>query len=249
MQTQVKNRILLIDDNPAIHEDFRKILEPSVTTSSLDDMHAKLFNEADEIIDEDISNLSFTLDSVFQGKDAIPLVREAISTFKPYAIAFVDVRMPPGWDGVKTIKEIMQIDKDIQFVICTAFSDYTWSDMIDKLGKTDRLIILKKPFEIIEIRQIALALTKKWEMNKRLREQIKQLADQNEKLKLYMAHIEKANSLVMLAASKLHKTMKSSSENESSEAYSQDLESVGGKLKEIMDVFKNFDPVKKRDKE
>ncbi len=72
--------------------------------------------------------------------------------------------MPPGWDGIETIKNIWKIDKDIQIVICTAFSDYTWEETVEKLGISDNLLILKKPFDNISVRQLACALSRKWQL-------------------------------------------------------------------------------------
>ena len=85
----------------------------------------------------------------------------------PYALAFVDMRMPPGWDGVETIQEIWKVDPRLQIVICTAHSDYSWDEVLGKLGVEDRLLILKKPFDNIEVAQLASALTTKWEMTRR----------------------------------------------------------------------------------
>jgi PAS domain S-box-containing protein len=79
-------------------------------------------------------------------------------------MAFVDVRMPPGWDGIETIKQIWAECPQLQVVICTAYSDYQWQDITDKLGQTDQLLILKKPFDNLEVRQLACALTEKWSL-------------------------------------------------------------------------------------
>jgi signal transduction histidine kinase len=79
-------------------------------------------------------------------------------------MAFVDVRMPPGWDGMETIRHIWQVDPEILIVICTAYSDRSWEDMVAELGRTDRFLVLKKPFDTIEVRQLALALTERWRL-------------------------------------------------------------------------------------
>jgi signal transduction histidine kinase len=82
----------------------------------------------------------------------------------PYALAFVDVRMPPGWDGIETIRNLWQADPYLQVVLCTAHSDYTWNQIRDHLGQSERLLILKKPFDNLEVRQLANALTEKWNL-------------------------------------------------------------------------------------
>ena len=83
-------------------------------------------------------------------------------------MAFIDVRMPPGWDGIETTAKIWEIDPELQVVICTAYSDYSWDQMIARIGQSDRLVILKKPFDNIEVMPLANALTEKWRLsNKR----------------------------------------------------------------------------------
>jgi two-component system, NtrC family, sensor kinase len=89
-------------------------------------------------------------------------VQHAVNSGRPYAIAFVDVRMPPGWDGIETISRLWQVDPDLQVIVCTAYSDYSWDTMIEKLGRTDRLVILKKPFDNVEVLQMANAFAEKW---------------------------------------------------------------------------------------
>jgi len=90
-------------------------------------------------------------------------------------MAFVDIRMPPGWDGVETIKRIWQEYPELQVVICTAYSDYDWNDIVAKLGQTEQLLILKKPFDNVEVYQLAVALTEKWYLSKQAQLKHKEL--------------------------------------------------------------------------
>lgn len=156
------NRILLVDDNQAIHQDFVKILGTGTGSadSAMSDARAGFFGDAEESTPDD--SPSFELQSAYQGEEAYELVKQAIAEERPYAMAFVDVRMPPGWDGVQTIKKLWEVDPQLQVVICTAFADYSWDDMKDELGTSDRLLILKKPFDPVEVCQFATALTEKW---------------------------------------------------------------------------------------
>ena len=152
-------RILIVDDNPAIHEDFRKILgAKSDAQSKLEDVEESLFGEASGVVER----AGFRIDSAFQGKEALGLVQKAMEAGDPFVMAFVDVRMPPGWDGIETLERIWQCNPELQAVICTAYSDYSWDDMTRRLGQTDNLLILKKPFETVEVLQLAHALTQKW---------------------------------------------------------------------------------------
>ena len=66
------------------------------------------------------------------------MVKKALEEGRPYAMAFVDIRMPPGWDGVETTLKIWEIDSEIQIVICTAYSDYSWEEMFAAIGNDDR---------------------------------------------------------------------------------------------------------------
>lgn len=157
------NRVLVIDDNPAIHADVRKILCPQVNqdTASLDALEAELLGESRAPARP---SASFAVDSAHQGREGLQLVQRAVESCRPYAMAFVDVRMPPGWDGVETTLELWKVAPDLQIVICTAYSDYSWDDMLAKLGSSDRLVILKKPFDTIEVLQLTNALTEKWNL-------------------------------------------------------------------------------------
>jgi two-component system NtrC family sensor kinase len=161
-------RIIIIDDNEAIHDDFRKILNADVGTEDLNDDEAFLFF-GDAEPQQSNCVLPFELDSAFQGKHGLELVTKALEEDRPYAMAFVDMRMPPGWDGVKTIEHLWQVDPALQVVFCTAYSDYSWKETIDRLGLSDQLLILKKPFDVAEVSQLALALTVRWSLQRQSR--------------------------------------------------------------------------------
>ena len=169
---QRNRRILVIDDNRGIHNSFREILRGAASgKSTLDDAEARLFGEAPS----GRRTLGFTMESAYQGEEGIELVRAARDKGQPYAMAFVDMRMPPGMDGLETIIKLWELDSDLQVVICTAHSDYGWHDLQAKLGSSDRLLILKKPFDVIEVRQMAEALCAKWELLRRSRHHLEEL--------------------------------------------------------------------------
>jgi anti-anti-sigma factor len=153
-----KRRILIVDDNEEIHNDFRRILSPPADTSALDDMEAFLFGtpRAGRL------DASFEIASAHQGAEALSMVQEAHAAGAPYMLIFVDVRMPPGWDGIETLSRIWQEDMDVQSILCSAYLDYSWHDILARFPETDRLLILKKPFDPMEVRQMAYALTEKW---------------------------------------------------------------------------------------
>lgn len=152
-------RILIVDDLGSMHEDFSNILIPAKNPSAeqLGQIASLLFDDS-----KDNQLPPFVLKSAFQGEEAIELVRKSMEEEQPYALAFVDILMPPGLDGIETIRRMWELDNDIQIVICTAYAKYTWEDIRRKLGFKDSLFILKKPFDRMEVLQLACALTKKW---------------------------------------------------------------------------------------
>ena len=159
MRLVENNRILIIDDNASIHEDFRKILMP--VGSRLTDLSAAetaLFGREEVMPVRKV----FEIESAYQGEQGLMKVRDAISQNRPFAMAFVDVRMPPGWDGIETIAKIWQAAPDLQIVICTAYSDYSWQAIAAKLNASHNMVVLKKPFDNIEVLQLAHALCNKW---------------------------------------------------------------------------------------
>ena len=164
-------RILVIDDNPVIHEDFRKILAATTASDELEQAGASLFDEEPVAVHGEPFDLSFA----DQGERGFHMVEQSVVAGKPYALAFVDMRMPPGWDGVETIEHIWKVDPEIQMVICTAFSDHPWRRITARLGQTDRLLILRKPFDAIEVEQLASSLTRKWNLAQEICSKLKEL--------------------------------------------------------------------------
>jgi diguanylate cyclase len=156
-------RILVIDDNEAIHADFRKILVAAAPSQKLADSKAALFGTGAQPA---ARSAVFEVDTALQGAEGLAKVEQALCESRPYAVAFVDMRMPPGWDGLQTIQRLWEKDSELQVVICSAYSDHSWQEISEKLGLTDRLLILKKPFDPIEATQLATALSEKWLLRK-----------------------------------------------------------------------------------
>ena len=154
------SKILIVDDTPSIHEDFRKILStPQGLGADLDMMEKNLFGHSEQ--DPVYKELDYQLESAFQGEEALKMIEKAESEGAGYSLVFMDVRMPPGLDGIKTITKIWERYPAMEVVICTAYSDYSWVDIIDILGPSDHLLVLKKPFDADEAQQMALALTQR----------------------------------------------------------------------------------------
>jgi CheY-like chemotaxis protein len=159
MSTENLFRILVVDDNPAIHDDFRKVLTRGGNhDDTFAQAEARLFGRVAEANEK----TQFLLDNAQQGEEALAQVQAAVAAGQPYAVAFVDIRMPPGWDGVETTARLWEADPQLQVVICTAYSDYSWESLLARLHHSDRFLILKKPFDAIEVKQLAQSLTTKW---------------------------------------------------------------------------------------
>ena len=173
MDESVNRRVLVIDDNEDIHTDFRKILVSSAA-SSKGVARSAFLGKSEE---KEPSIPDFELSSATQGEQGINMAMQARRNRKPFAMAFIDVRMPPGLDGVETIERLWQIQPDLQVVICTAFADYSFEEIIERLGANDNLLILKKPFEPVEVRQMASALTNKWNMRRQEHHRLLQLGE------------------------------------------------------------------------
>ncbi|CRM58652.1 Diguanylate cyclase DosC [Pseudomonas sp. 8 R 14] len=156
---RANRRILIVDDATSIHLDFRKILCADADAEpSLDTLEQTLFGTTA------VARQAFILDSAYQGQEALDLVSRALATNTPYAMAFIDMRMPPGWDGLQTIEQLWNVDPNLQIALCTAYSDYSFEAIEARLKYNDQLLILKKPFDHLEIRQMASALTWKWQL-------------------------------------------------------------------------------------
>ncbi len=173
MENSVNRRVIVIDDNDDIHTDFRKILVGTGSNSNGAARSAFLGKTAEK----ETEVPGFELSSATQGEQGINMVMQARRNQEPFALAFVDVRMPPGLDGIETIERLWQVQPDLQVVICTAFADYSFEEIIERLGANDNLLILKKPFEPVEVRQMASALTKKWNMRRQEHHRLLQLGE------------------------------------------------------------------------
>ena len=156
MSPNTERRILVVDDDASVREAYRKILARP-QNDGLADARAGLFD------DEPVPPAArgFSVECVEQGQLAIDRVAAGIARGESFAMAFVDMRMPPGMDGLATAKGLWKHDPDLQIVLATAYSDCSWERVLAELGSTDRLLILKKPFDPVEAQQLAEALVRK----------------------------------------------------------------------------------------
>jgi len=157
------HHLLVIDDHQSIHQDFRKILANSSVRDVLGELESGLFGQ--KAGDSDSGTPIFEIDSAYDGEEGLALIERSLLEDRPYALAFVDVRMAPGWDGVQTTCKIWEKYPDLQVVLCTGFADRPWAEMVRPLGFLDRVVVLIKPFDNIEVLQLAVAMTEKWRLN------------------------------------------------------------------------------------
>jgi diguanylate cyclase (GGDEF)-like protein/PAS domain S-box-containing protein len=160
-------RILVVDDNHDLHADFRKILVPERRAAKFAAIESAFFGEASTQTSAPSDEDGYDLESAYQGAEALDKVKQAVAAGRPFALAFVDMRMPPGWDGLETVERLWQVDPELQVVICTAYSERTREEIVERTGRTHRLVILKKPFDVAEIAQLACAMTEKWRASRR----------------------------------------------------------------------------------
>ncbi len=173
--TEFNNRrVLVIDDNRAIHEDFLKILGRGRETESELELAERLLLGTSATVRE---RPWFEIDTALQGQEGVARVQEALQAGQPYALAFVDMRMPPGWDGLETIQRLWAVDPHVQVVICSAHADHDWTDVVASLDHSDKLLVIKKPFEPIEVQQCASALVRKWQNERIVRRQVDALEE------------------------------------------------------------------------
>ncbi len=189
---RVNRRILIVDDNSNIHEDIKLCLTESMNSEidELNELEEKILGQAPP----EIKNIHYEIDSAFQGEEALVMIQKAKDEKKPYAMCFMDVRMPPGIDGLETIKKAWEIQKNLECVICTAFSDHSWDDIVSELGLSDKVLFLRKPFEPLVIKQFALSTTQKWSL-KRHTERI--LINLNQVIKRRTADLQNIQSMTL----------------------------------------------------
>ena len=191
------NRILIVDDTYEIHEDFRKILRsPRLTmrNQELKKLEMELFEDTEFQVKAELTDIEYRIDSAYQGNQAIDMVTSAYAGKDPYAVVFMDVRMPPGLTGVETIERIWKEFPCTEIVIVTAYSDYSWEQILERVGITDHLMFLRKPFDQVSVKQMALALTRKFNVTMKVRKFLDnvegELASRNTQLSKMLAELK-----------------------------------------------------------
>lgn len=166
IKSQENKRILVIDDDEKIWKVYQRVLSLKKTDKN------SALNQMANLLGSDSQALKkqrpyFNLKWGSQGKTGFECVKKSLEKKLPFAVAFIDIRMPPGWDGVETAKRIRKIDPNIEIVIVTAYSDRTMEEIVTAVGAPEKLLFLRKPFDSEELIQLASSLTEKWNIARR----------------------------------------------------------------------------------
>ena len=167
-------RVLIVDDQKEIHNDFEEMLASGSTKRATDELAAAFVAQSDKLVLP-----QFELSHATSGEEACTMVKAAQESNHPFALAYIDVRMPPGTDGIETVRQIRQFEQDIEIVIMTAYSDKTLPEIVNDMELLHKLLYIRKPFSREEIQQITLSLTGKWNIEQELAKHQRELEDSN----------------------------------------------------------------------
>ena len=169
------NRVLIVDDQREIHDDFTEML--STAKPSSDDLSAAFVREEEENF-----LLEFELLHANNGEEAYEIILAGKESNRPIAVAYIDIRMPPGIDGIETVRRVRRIDRDIEIVIMTAYTDKSLPEIVQDMELLHKLLYIRKPFAHEEIQQITLSLVGKWNIERELAEKRWQLTTSHQRL-------------------------------------------------------------------
>ena len=177
LNTSWNYRVLIVDDQEEIHNDFEEMLASGSTKRATDELAAAFVAQSDKPVLP-----QFELSHAASGEEACAMVKAAQESNRPFTLAYIDVRMPPGTDGIETVRQIRQFEQDIEIVIMTAYSDKTLPDIVNDMELLHKLLYIRKPFSREEIQQITLSLTGKWNIEQELAKHQRELEDSNQQL-------------------------------------------------------------------
>lgn len=177
MSDHENNRVLIVDDQKEIHDDFAEMLKPEPLEMSGGELAASF------LVEESQPPLrQFELLHARTGQDALAIIRSGKERNLPVAVAYIDIRMPPGMDGLETIRRLRQVDRDVEIVIMTAYTDMTLTEIVRGMEMLHKVLYIRKPFTREEIQQMTLSLVEKWNIERRLEEQQRQVVVEHRRL-------------------------------------------------------------------
>ena len=166
-------RVLIVDDEPEIRDAYRQVLaesEVNLEVTGFHELRSRLFKKNPMEALRRAATRATSFETVFceQATQAVSAVKEALARNEPFAVVFLDMRMPPGPDGVWAATQIRELDPAVEIVICTAYSDADPGEIGGYVPPEDKLSYLQKPFHPHEIRQMTIALGSKWRAERRI---------------------------------------------------------------------------------
>ena len=173
-------RVLIVDDQAEIHSDFQDILSKADSKATSDDL-------ADAFLPVDSGNNTtyiptFELTHASSGDEAYQIIKAAHEANRPFAVAYIDIRMPPGMDGIETVRQIREFEKNLEIVIMTAYTDKPLHEIITDMELLHKLLYIRKPVATEEIQQITLSLVEKWNVERKAFSRQQELALSHQRL-------------------------------------------------------------------
>ncbi|MDE0448609.1 MAG: sigma 54-interacting transcriptional regulator [Spirochaetaceae bacterium] len=219
-------RVLIVDDQKDIHEDFEEMLRPRPMAAADDPTAAFLSH-----VESDHHLPAFELLHAMGGEEACALLAREAHRKRPIAAAYVDIRMPPGIDGVATVRSIRRIDRAIEIVLMTAYTDTPLADIVQDMELLHKLLYIRKPFAREEIQQITLALVEKWNLEQELAAGRRQLTITNQRLTAVLDSIGEAIAVCddaqrLVFANRYYQRMMASTEEEMKALTSQQADAL-----------------------
>ena len=183
-------RVLIVDDEAGIHSDFKDMLNPNRGRT----LPAALVEAFRDKVPENKTVFlpDFELLHATSGEEAQDIICTAKASSRPIAVAYIDVRMPPGIDGVEAIRRIRQIEKDVELVIMTAYTDKALPEIVRDMELLNKLLYIRKPFAPEEVQQITLSLVERWNVEQELAKKQQQIIMDHQRLKTVLDSAEDA---------------------------------------------------------
>jgi PAS domain S-box-containing protein len=129
----------------------------------------------EEFLSSPTSNYKFDLTLCHNSEEAVEAVRTATEAGKPFALAFIDIRLHSEQDGVWAAEQIRTLDPNIEIVMVTAYDDLSPEEIVSRVPPAGKLLYIKKPLSPEEIRQFTVALSAKWRQEVELRKILTEL--------------------------------------------------------------------------
>lgn len=241
---EINKKILLIDDQEEILESLKKLLAGEDNLANINNKMKSLINDffKEDTKEKEIYNVHTALD----GETGYLKVKKALEEGEPYSLVTIDMRMP-GWDGLKTAQEIRKIDSNIEMIIITAYTDIKREELVNKIGKPEKLLYLKKPFEKEEILQVVLSLTTKWSLEQKVKNQLQVIKNSKQTLEEVINGISEIEKSVPFSLKIVYKTIAEEfmKITKSDKAYLM-MENEVFRWGEVEDEYLSFEDLKER---